>query len=399
MSIAAAKPGSVHGSAAGSGVVAASLLVPGRIDAELRDGWVSFEQGLITGVGTGTPPEPAIAGAAVLLPGYVDQHCHGGGGASFSSADRGQISRVVEAHLGHGTTTVIASLVSEAAATLLRQVEVLAEAAAAGTIAGIHLEGPWIARGKCGAHDPEVLRPPDPAEIADLLAVGRGFIRQVTIAPELPGAMPAIEQLVAAGVRVAVGHTECSLEVAQEAIACGATVATHLWNAMPPLGHRSPGPIAALLTAPEVFLEVVNDGVHVDPTVLRVTLAAAGAERVVLMTDAMGAADAADGAYRLGGLDVMVRDRVARVVATGAIAGSTLTMDQAVGRARRVLGMNWPDLARVAAVNPARAMGLVGVGAIEVGSAADFALLTDDAELVTVVKSGVVLPGGRTATV
>jgi N-acetylglucosamine-6-phosphate deacetylase len=143
---------------------------------------------------------------------------------------------------------------------------------------------------------------------------------------------------------VAIGHTECSLEMAQEAIACGATVATHLWNAMPPLGHRRPGPIAALLMAPEVSVEVVNDGVHVDPAVLRVTLAAAGAARVVLMTDAMGAADASDGPYLLGGLDVMVTDRVARVVATGAIAGSTLTMDEAVGRARRVLGMGWQDV-------------------------------------------------------
>ncbi|MDQ1245917.1 MAG: N-acetylglucosamine-6-phosphate deacetylase [Actinomycetota bacterium] len=398
MVVSAVDPRERLGAAVGSGVVSADLVVPGG-GQEVRQGWVSFEAGILTGIGTGAPPQTPVAHADVLLPGFVDQHCHGGGGASFSSAEPDQIRRVADVHLRHGTTTLVASLVSEAVATLLAQVEALAEAADRGIVAGIHLEGPWIARGKCGAHDPEVLRPPTHLEIANLLAAGRGFIRQVTLAPELPGAMPAIEQLVGAGVRVAIGHTECSLDIAQEAIACGATVATHLWNAMPPLGHRQPGPIAALLTAPEVYLEVVNDGVHVDPAVLRVTLDAAGGTRVVVMTDAMGAADASDGPYLLGGLDVMVTDRVARVVATGAIAGSTLTMDEAVGRARRVLGMGWQDLSNVAAGNAARAMGLVGVGAIEVGSAADLVLLTDHAELVTVVKSGVVLPGPATVTV
>jgi N-acetylglucosamine-6-phosphate deacetylase len=382
----------------GSGVVAAGRLVTGA-GPEVRDGWVSFESGILTAIGAGAPPRTPIARAEVVLPGFVDQHCHGGGGVSFSSGDSQQIRRVAEVHLRLGTTTLIASLVSEAANTLVAQVAALAQAAEEGAIAGIHLEGPWIARGKCGAHDPTVLRPPTESEIARLLAVGRGFVRQVTLAPELPGAMSAIEQLVDAGVKVAIGHTECPLEVAQEAIACGATVATHLWNAMPPLGHRQPGPIAALLTAPEVYLEVVNDGVHVDPAVLRVTMAAAGPERLVLMTDAMGAADAADGPYLLGGLEVLVRERVARVVATGAIAGSTLTMDQAVGRSRRVLGMGWSDLSWAAARNPARAMGLVGVGTIEVGSAADLVLMTEDARLVTVVKSGVVLPGPSATTV
>ncbi|HQZ85525.1 MAG TPA: N-acetylglucosamine-6-phosphate deacetylase [Actinomycetota bacterium] len=398
MAVSAVDPRTRLGAKVGSGVVSAGLVAPGG-GPDVREGWVSFEAGILTGLGAGPPPEAPIARADVLLPGFVDQHCHGGGGASFSSAEPAQIRRVADVHLRHGTTTLIASLVSEDAATLLAQVEVLAEAASQGTIAGIHLEGPWIARGRCGAHDPEVLRPPGQVEIEDLLSAGRGFIRQVTLAPELPGAIPAIEQLVGAGVRVAIRHTECSLETAQEAIACGATVATHLWNAMPPLGHRQPGPIAALLTAPEVYLEVVNDGVHVDPAVLRVTLAAAGGTRVVLMTDAMGAADASDGPYRLGGLDVMVTDRVARVVATGAIAGSTLTMDEAVRRARRVLGMGWQDVSLAAAGSAARAMGLVGVGTIEVGAVADLVLLTENAELVAVVKSGVVLPGPATVTV
>ena len=230
-------------------------------------------------------------------------------------------------HRGHGTTTVIASLVTAGPEDLLRQVGALADDVRAGLLDGIHLEGPWLSTLRCGAHQPALMRDPDPAEIDRVLETGGGAVRMVTIAPERDGALAAIGQIVDAGVVAAVGHTEATYEQTTAAIDAGATVGTHLFNAMRPINTREPGPVIALLEDPRVTVELITDGVHVDPALYRHVCRTVGPDRVSLVTDAMAAAGMSDGSYWLGPLEVAVVNGVARVAGTDTIAGSTATMD------------------------------------------------------------------------
>lgn len=194
--------------------------------------------------------------------------------------------------------------------------------------------------------------PPSPEAVERLLAAGEGIVRQVTLAPELPGAMDAVDAFVAAGVVVAVGHTEADHDVAAAAFDRGAQLVTHAFNAMPGLGHRAPGPVGAALGRDHVALEVIADGVHVHPEVIR-TLFAAAPRRVILVTDAMSATGLGDGEYRLGGLDVEVKDGRPVLAGTDTLAGSTLTMERAIEMATAA-GVPL-DLARAAASTvPAR---------------------------------------------
>ncbi|WP_139360627.1 N-acetylglucosamine-6-phosphate deacetylase [Mycobacterium sp. D16R24] len=260
----------------------------------------------------------------MTMPGYFDMHVHGGGGASFG--DDPEANRVAaEWHQSHGTDGMLASLVTLAPDELLSAVRVLAGIAGADGIAGIHLEGPWLSPRYAGAHDPRLLRTPNLAELERLLDAGAGHIRMVTIAPELAGAIPAIELLVARGVVAAVGHTDATYEQTLQAISSGATVATHLFNAMRPIHHREPGPIPALLESPEVTIELIADGVHIHPAIYRMVLATVGPDRIALVTDAMCAAGMPDGAYQLGQLPVTVACGEARL-SDGTIAGSTASM-------------------------------------------------------------------------
>ncbi|MGB3257262.1 MAG: amidohydrolase family protein, partial [Ornithinimicrobium sp.] len=293
-------------------------------DGVLRPGWVEVAGERILAVGSGCPPRSADTELPVgtVTAGFVDIHAHGGGGASFTTGKAEEAAEVVRFHRHHGTTTLMASLVSAEPQALLRQVTALADLVQEGLLAGIHLEGPWLAAGKRGAHDAHVLRDPDPGEIARLLRAGRGAVRMVTLAPERTGGLDAVRQLIAEGVTVAVGHTEADYGTTRAAIRAGARVATHLFNAMPPLHHREPGPVLALLEDPRVTLELVADGIHLHPALVARVLASAGTDRVALVTDAMSAAGMTDGRYALGTLDAVVSDGVARLP-SGAIAGST----------------------------------------------------------------------------
>ncbi len=296
----------------------------------LRPGWIEISQGVVAAIGTGAPPRPADhdLGAVTVVPGFVDTHLHGGGGANFSDASVADTSTAVDLHRRHGTTTLVASLVTAGPDELLRQVAALADAVHAGLIDGIHLEGPWLSTMRCGAHQPALMRDPDPAEIDRVLDAGGGAIRMVTFAPERDGALAAIGQVVGAGVVAAVGHTEATYEQTRAAIAAGATVGTHLFNAMRPIDRREPGPVVALLEDDRVTVELITDGVHVDPAIYRHVTKSVGPDRVSLITDAMAAAGVADGVYQLGPLAVDVVDGVARVAGTQTIAGGTATMDR-----------------------------------------------------------------------
>ncbi len=358
----------------------------------LRPGWIEVSGQRITGIGAGPPPGPADRElpAATVVPGFIDTHVHGGGGASFSGG-AAETAAAVALHRRHGTTTLIASLVSEAPEDLLHQIRGLAEDVRSGLIAGIHLEGPWLAEKRCGAHDPALLRDPDPAELSRVFGAAQGTIRMVTLAPERTGALDAIRIVVDAGAVAAVGHTEATYQQTRDAIDAGATVATHLFNAMRPIHHREPGPVIALLEDPRVSVEVIADGVHVDAALYRHVSRSAGDDRVSLVTDAMAAAGMADGAYRIGPLAVEVADSVARLAGTDTIAGSTATMDQLFRFA--VAGSGLPrdeallTAVRQSSVNPARALGLPSAE-LTAGSRADLVVLDADLMVTDVLFGG-----------
>ncbi|NJP99995.1 N-acetylglucosamine-6-phosphate deacetylase [Streptomyces zingiberis] len=324
-----------------------------------------------------------------VVPGFVDLHIHGGGGASFSSGTAEEALAVAAAHRRHGTTTLAASTVTGELDELCRQAAVLSELVEQGELAGIHFEGPFIAPGRCGAHDPALLRDPEPGDVRKLLDAARSTARMMTLAPELPGGLDAVRLLADQGVIAAVGHTDADHGRTAEAVAAGATVATHLFNAMPGLHHRDPGPVAALLEDERVTVELVNDGVHLHPAVVDLAFRRAGADRVAFITDAMAAAGKGDGRYPLGGLEVEVRDGVARLAEGGAIAGSTLTLDTALRRAVTVGGLPVEEAVRALTLTPARLLGLADrVGSLESGKRADLVVLDEEFTVAGVMRAG-----------
>ena len=341
----------------------------------------------ITEVGVGTPPQsPDEHVDGLVVPGYVDVHCHGGGGASFVTEDPAVARQAIQAHRSRGVTTMVASLVSDAIPALTRQVGCLAGLVEAGELAGVHLEGPWLSGAHAGAHAPELLCDPEPASVAELLDAGRGTVRMVTLAPERPHAMAAITLLRQRGVVAAIGHTDADFETTQRAIEAGATGATHLFNAMAPLHHRAPGPILALWADPRVYLELIMDGVHVRPELVAFVMNDVP-DRAVLITDAIAAAGAGDGEYVLGKLPVTVKGGVARVTGTDTIAGSTLTLDRAVRNAVTA-GVPLASAIRSATQLPADYLGLADVGRLSVGAFADLAVLNEDVEVIRVMRRG-----------
>ncbi|PWS44474.1 N-acetylglucosamine-6-phosphate deacetylase [Streptomyces sp. FT05W] len=324
-----------------------------------------------------------------VVPGFVDIHNHGGGGASFATGTAEDVLTGVRAHRAHGTTTVVASTVTGEMDFLARQAGLLSELVEQGELAGIHFEGPFISPCRKGAHSEQLLRDPDPAEVRKLLDAARGSARMVTLATELPGGIESVRLLAEHGVIAAVGHTDATYEQTVEAIDAGATVATHLYNAMPAIGHRDPGPVTALLEDERITVELINDGTHLHPAALELAYHHAGSDRVALITDAMDAAGAGDGFYELGPLAVEVRDGVARLVEGGSIAGSTLTLDTAFRRAVTIDRIPVEDVVRSISANPARLLGLDHrVGSLDPGKDADLVVLDADFVLKGVMRRG-----------
>ncbi len=370
------------------------------VDGEASDFWAVFDGDQITAAGTGAGwaahaagcAEVTDAAGALLTPGFIDLHGHGGGGASFDDGTEA-IGRALAVHRAHGTTRSVLSLVASPVGALERSLTAIADLAERDPLVlGSHLEGPFLAPTRKGAHNPDFLIAPAPAAVERLVAAARGTLRQVTLAPELPGALNAVGPLTAAGAVVAVGHTEADEELTRTAFDRGARLLTHAFNAMPGIGHREPGPVVAAIRDERVTAELVLDGVHVHPDVARLLLEAAPG-RVALITDAMAAAGAADGPYRLGSLDVAVTGGVARLRqpdgSPGSIAGSTLTLDHALRTATRLAGMSLP--AAVAALTwvPARALGLdERLGRLAPGYAADAVLLSESCEVRAVWGAG-----------
>jgi N-acetylglucosamine-6-phosphate deacetylase len=360
-------------------------LVDGRVvtrDELIVDGWIQAEHGRITAVGSGAfPPGDSVhsAGGRFVFPGFVDLHCHGGGGFSFDGPSHIEQGRAAEFHRHHGSTSVVASLISAPHASLKRSCELLGRLVREEEIVGIHLEGPYLSRVRCGAHNPVHLRLPSIQELAELVEISQQTIVQVTIAPELPGALDAIRWLVEHNVIAAVGHTDAGADQVRAGIDAGATLATHLCNAMPAMRHREPSAVPTLLDDERVVVELINDEVHVHPTVVRMIAARAGRSRLALITDAIAAAGQGNGTFELGGQAVVVTGGVARLAPTDdatprAIAGSTLTMDVAVRNALRQ-GFDPVDVGHAAAGVGARVLGLADRGAISIGMRADLVLI------------------------
>jgi N-acetylglucosamine-6-phosphate deacetylase len=370
------------------------VIMGGRVaapDRVLDDGWVAVSDGRIAGVGSGTPPsgESVDVGGALVVPGFIDTHCHGGGGASFTSLDPEELLTAVRAHRRHGTTTMLASLVSDPVDILREQVAALRELVQDGEVAGIHLEGPFISKARCGAHDPETLIEPDTGTVDKLLRAGQGAIRMVTIAPELHGGVKAVRQLAESGVIAAIGHTDGVEEQLLPAIDAGATVATHLFNGMRPLHHREPGPVGALLDDERITIELICDLVHLHPTVVRLAAKHAGRNRTVLITDAMSATDAADGRYTLGRLEVDVHDGVATLADNGSLAGSTLTMDTAFRNLVRGAKLGILDAVHATSQRPAELLGIADrTGMLCPGYVADLVVLDQDLRPAKVLRRG-----------
>ena len=358
---------------------------------ETADAWLLLDGDTIAAIGSGA--DRPVADDVVdlsgcwLAPGFIDLHGHGGGGEDYGSGD---LPAALAAHRAHGTTRSIVSLVAEPIEVLEAQLARIARLAAADpTLLGSHLEGPFLAPTRRGAHAEEMLRAPDPATIDRLLAAAAGTLRQVTIAPELPGGLDAVRRFVAAGVVVAIGHTEADADTARAAFDAGATLLTHAFNAMPGIHHRSPGPVVAAFEDDRVSLELVLDGLHLEPAVAAIAFASAPG-RIALITDAMAAAGHHDGAYRLGSLDVTVSGGMAMVTGTETIAGSTLTQDGALAVALDGLGIPRPDAVEALTATPARILGLGDrLGLLEPGFAADVAVFDDELAVRGVWAAGV----------
>ncbi|MFF2040222.1 N-acetylglucosamine-6-phosphate deacetylase [Kitasatospora sp. NPDC058170] len=365
----------------------ARLVLPG---GTVDGGRITIEGERITALGGPNEPGDLDLTGYTVVPGFVDLHVHGGGGASYASGIAEEALKAARTHLEHGTTTTIASTVTGEIDEVARQAAVLSELVEDGTLAGIHFEGPFISPGRCGAHRPDLLRDPDPALVRKLVDAARGHAKMVTLAPELPGGLDSVRMLADLGVIAAVGHTDSDYAKTLEAIEAGATVATHLFNAMPGIAHRAPGPIVALLEDERVTVELINDGIHLHPSVLDLAYGTAGASRVALITDAMGAAGMGDGLYPLGPLQVEVKAGVARLVEGGAIAGSTLTLDVAFKRSVTVNGLTPDQAVESLCAVPARLLGLAdSVGSLETGKNADLVVLDSDSyDLVAVVRRG-----------
>jgi N-acetylglucosamine-6-phosphate deacetylase len=383
----------------------AGLIAGGRVvtpEGVLDPGWITVEDGAIAAVGTGPVPEGEHTAEDTLdatgcwvVPGFVDIHCHGGGGESFTDTDPDRVRRAIAAHRRHGTTTMLASLVSRPVPELAAQVAALAELTQDGLIAGIHLEGPFLSAARCGAHDPSVLRPPDDESVDTLLAAGRGTVRMITIAPELDGALHAVKRLVSAGVLAAIGHTDATEAQVRPAVDAGASVATHLFNGMRPLHHREPGPIGTLLDDERVTVELICDLVHVHPSVIRMAARHAGTQRTVLVTDAIAAAGVGDGVYDVGGLAVTVTDGVPTLAGGASLAVSTLTMDAAFRNLVRGCGLSVREAVAATSTQPAELLGLAKVtGSLAAGLAADLVVLDENLKPTAVMHQGAWVTSG-----
>ncbi|MFI6348229.1 N-acetylglucosamine-6-phosphate deacetylase [Streptomyces sp. NPDC050560] len=378
------------------------LFVNGRFtgsDTAAEPGWLLVRDGLVHALGHGTPPdvpEPVeeLRGGLVV-PGFVDPHCHGGGGHCVYTGDPDDVRAAAASHLAHGTTAMLASVATveppamEAAA---RAVASVIDDGSAPNLVGIHFEGPFLSPARRGAQTADALRRPEPAVLERLLDAAGGHAVSMTIAPELPGAAELVRDH-ADDLVWCLGHTDADPAAFERAVALGARAVTHLFNAMPPLHHRAPGPVAAALLDGRLVCELILDGHHLADDTARLAHRLAGPGRLALVSDAMAAAGMPDGDYAFADREVTVTGGVARLRGTGTLAGSTLFVAEAFRRARTVLGLGTDDAVRMASTTAAGLLGLGDRGALRPGARADLVLLDGDTRPARVWLAGSAVPG------
>jgi N-acetylglucosamine-6-phosphate deacetylase len=370
---------------------------------EVADPLLVVEHGRITQISSRSGGDahnvPVIDfGDAILSPGYLDIHIHGGSGIDVMRASPSELPRLGKFLATKGVTGYFPTTVAAPLDTTFAALEDLADAieAAQSTVPdsaqarpiGIHLEGPFLSHKRRGVHPPENLLEPTVAIFDRLWQAARGHVRMMTIAPEIPGAIEVIAEAARRGVCVSIGHSDAELPIAKEAVAAGARHATHTFNAMRPLDHRNPGIIGEVLSDDSISADIICDGIHVSPEVVKVFLHAKGPDRAVLITDAISATGMPDGQYQLGPIQVDVKD--GKCTANGSLAGSVLTMDRAVRNVTQFSEWNLRESVQAATANPAKSVGLGAEhGALTVGGRADFTVLSAEGEVLKTIVGGV----------
>jgi len=331
-------------------------------------------------------------GDSVIAPGYVDIHIHGSSGYDVMDDDPEALSSIERLLTRHGVTSYFPTTVTAPIDTILRALERLADAiekceqdceitpeqkkpnrAGRAMPLGIHLEGPFISHPCRGVHPPDLLLPPRLETFERFWQAARGRIRIITIAPELDGAIELVAAAAARGVCVSLGHSDADFSATERAIAAGARHATHTFNAMRPLHHRHPGILGAVLTDNRITGDIIADGIHLDPSIVKLFARAKGLDQTVLITDAIAATGMPDGRYRLGSFEVDVKD--GKCTRDGKLAGSVLTMDRAVRNLARFAEWDLPQAVAAASRNPARVARCTYKGVLNAGADADFAVL------------------------
>jgi N-acetylglucosamine-6-phosphate deacetylase len=362
-------------------IQASSAIVDGAL---LGNTWIESSGGVITSVNPGIHGNPDTTTNGVLIPGFVDIHCHGGGGHYFSAISPDSITAAINAHKKTGTTSLVASLVSESIEDLKAQIQRLIPFYNRGEIVGIHLEGPYLSHARCGAHEPSLLIDPTVEQLKELVVIGQGSIKMITIAPELSGAQEAIEYLASAGVFAAIGHTEGNFQDAAAATDNGASIVTHFLNAMNK--ENTAGSIANFVMGdPRLTVELIVDGHHLSFEKVKELFASLG-PRIIMVSDAMAAAGKGDGSYTIGALPVEVKDGVARLTSNQKLAGSTLTISQAFSNLIKHCGLSLEQAVHATASQPAKAFGLRDRGSIAVGMRADLLSYDSATQSVTVIS-------------
>ncbi|MCY9663573.1 N-acetylglucosamine-6-phosphate deacetylase [Paenibacillus alginolyticus] len=361
----------------------------------IEQGILHVKDGFIAFVGEMSQWDPSNAGSAAkffdahgswLLPGFIDVHVHGGYGADFMDSNPETLDIITRFHALHGTTSMLATTMTatrDAIDRVLGEVDrYKSQEMPYAQLLGVHLEGPFISPKWAGAQDPNLMVPPQLSWIEDWHARYPQLMKQLTLAPEREGGLEMIAWLRDHGIVAACGHTDATYADIQSAIREGLSHAVHTYNAMRPLHHREPGTVGAILTDERISGEVIADGHHVHPAAIRLLAKVKQPHGLLLITDAMSAAGLGDGQYELGGQAVTVQSGVARLTEGGALAGSTLTMIEALRFMVREVGVSVEDASRFASGNPARLLRLeASHGSIAQGKQADLVLVSPELEL------------------
>jgi N-acetylglucosamine-6-phosphate deacetylase len=349
-------------------------------------GSVQIEGDAVVAVGLCEPAGEVIdVAGGWLVPGFVDTHCHGGGGAALYSGNADDVRRAARAHLLQGTTTLIASVATMHLDRMVAAATAIVEAAAP-NIHGIHFEGPFLSPNRRGAQTASALLHPDESVFTQLIEAAGGLATSMTIAPELPGAIDLITNH--PELTFAVGHTDDDGTFTRQAFDAGARTATHLFNAMPAMTHRRPGPVGVALLDDRVACELIADGTHLSPEALTVATRTAGLERSILVTDAMAATGLGDGDYAFADRRVTVHDKVAKLHGTDTLAGSVHFLSDALAYAVQTLDLTVPQATALVSTNAARHYGWHDRGTLAVGNRADLVVLAEDLSVEAVYRSG-----------